>query len=517
MKRILISLIGVLAFFSTNTRALAQEKVYWDVVDNIRQEGFERSNIHEYIWTMTDLFGPRYTASPNMRMTQEWAKTTMDQLGLENTELEPWGDKFASWDLEYVSVHMLDPDYQMVIGYPMMLTAGTDGVVSSEAMIVRILNRDDLDDYRGQLRGKIILVSGKREFGFRSMPDAVRHDEETLRAFETEGRDINMQKRAAEAWWQRDQGPEGISVDEIEVFYKSEGVAVVLYTGRGGDGSVAVSRRPTRRGVRTVQGVNESLPMLTIIPEHYNRIYRLLENGHQVRMQIEVRVNVGEEEVEGRNVIGEIRGSDLSDEIVMIGAHLDSWHSGTGASDNAAGSAVVLEAMRILKAIGVKPRRTIRMGLWSSEEDGHTGSKGYVTNHFGNTEIGTKPAYDKFSVYFNMDNGTGQFRGVHLQENSAAAPIFEAWMTPFNDLKMKTLSRFSNRGTDHLQFDRVGLPGFQFLQDRIDYRTRTWHYNMDTYDHIILDDLKINAVVMASFAYHAAMRADKFPRKANSE
>ena len=241
-------------------------------------------------------------------------------------------------------------------------------------------------------------------------------------------------------------------------------------------------------------------------------MYRLSENGHNVNVELEVRVKVGDE-LNGQNIIGEIPGSDLADELVMIGAHFDSWHTGTGATDNGSGSAVILEAMRILRAIGVKPRRTIRMALWDAEEGGAIGSRDYVANTFGNPKDGTQDAYDKLSVYFNTDNGTGQIRGVHLQGNDAAAPIFEAWMKPFADLRMKTLSAAVAGGTDHVIFDRAGLPGFQFIQDRIQYRLRTWHYNMDTYDHVIIDDLKINAVVMAAFAYHAAMRDEKFPRK----
>ena len=513
MKRNLAICICLFAIFSLHSQSFSQEKIFWDVVERIREEGFNRSKVADYVWTMTELYGPRFTASPNMRETQQWLKTIMDQLELDNSVLEPWGDKSCSWDLEYVSVHMLEPDYQMVIGYPMTLTPSTKGKVFQEAVIVRIKKKEDLNQYKGKLKDKIILVSPKQEFGPRYMPDAVRHDEASLEAYETEGVDINLRKRGQAAWSKRAPRPEGITMDEIEAFYKDEGVAVVLFCGQGGDGTFKVSSRPARSKDRSIEGVKASLPMLTIAPEHYNRIFRLLEKSHEVKMEVEVRVKLGNEEVEERNVLGEIRGTDLAHEVVMIGGHLDSWHTGTGAADNASGCAVALEAMRILKAIGVQPLRTIRMGLWSHEEGGLNGSKGYVANHFGNPRDGIKPDYDNFSVYFNMDNGTGQFRGVHLQGNSAAAPIFEAWMKPFNDLKMKTLSQFSNNGTDHREFVRAGLPGFQFLQDRIDYRTRTWHYNMDVYDHILPEDLKINAVVMASFAYHAAMRDEKFPRK----
>ena len=230
-------------------------------------------------------------------------------------------------------------------------------------------------------------------------------------------------------------------------------------------------------------------------------------------MEVEVRVSIDESDPAGYNVIGEIPGTDLADEVVAIGAHLDSWHSGTGATDNASGVSVMLEAMRILQAINANPRRTIRLLLWSHEEGGLRGSRGYVRNHFGNPRDGTTPDHENFSVYFNMDNGTGQFRGVHQQGHPLVAPIFEAWMKPFNDLGVKTLSRFSNRGTDHLAFNEAGLPGFQFLQDRIDYRARTHHFNMDTFDKLLPRDLMINATVVASFAYHAAMREERMPRK----
>ncbi|MFC1513905.1 M20/M25/M40 family metallo-hydrolase, partial [candidate division KSB1 bacterium] len=252
-----------------------------------------------------------------------------------------------------------------------------------------------------------------------------------------------------------------------------------------------------------------------VTAEHYNRIYRVTERGVPVKMEIEIRIKLDDTDTRGFNVIGEIPGSDpeLRNEIVMIGGHLDSWHTGTGASDNAGGVSVALEALRILKTIGAEPRRTIRIGLWSNEEGGLKGARGYVRNHFGNPRDGKTPEYDKFSVYFNMDNGTGQFRGVHMQGNDLAAPVFEAWMKPFHDLRVETLSKYSNNGTDHVAFDEAGLPGFQFIQDRIDYRSRTWHGSMDVFDHTLPEDLKINAVVMASFSYHAAMRDEKFPRK----
>ena len=284
---------------------------------------------------------------------------------------------------------------------------------------------------------------------------------------------------------------------------------MVLVAAQGGDGTVFV----TGRRERSPASVRSSLPTLYLAPEHYGRMYRLAAGNVPVTMEAEVRIRIEERDSQEYNVIGEIPGSDLAHEIVMIGAHLDSCHTGTGATDNASGSACVLEAMRILKAIGVATRRTIRVALWSNEEGGLRGSRAYVAEHFGNPRDGVKASYEDFSVYFNMDNGTGQIRGIHQQGNELVAPIFERWMKPFDDLKVGTLSNFSNRGSDQLAFDEAGLPGFQILQDRIEYRTRTHHTNMDVYDKLIPEDLKINSVVLASLAYQAAMVDERLPRK----
>ena len=307
---VLLSILIIVNFAS------AQEKVYWDVVSRIRDEGFERSRVMDYVWYLSDVFGPRFTASPNMRDAQEWLVTTMDGIGLVNTALEPWGESFVSWDIEYISIHMLEPDYQMIIGYPLALTPGTDGKVVGEAMMVDIRKKEDLETFRGKLKNKIILTTPEREFEPRFAPDAVRHDEASLAVYETEGKDIKIQKRRQEAWMKRSPAPEDLTRDEMEDFFKSEGVAVVLQAGRGGDGTVNATGRPTRRNDRSREGVEKSLPMLAIAAEHYNRIYRLLEKNISVKMEIDVRIKLGDE-LEGRNVVGEITGTDLADEIVF--------------------------------------------------------------------------------------------------------------------------------------------------------------------------------------------------------
>ena len=508
---------AVVALSVLSTPAASQEPVHRDVVDRIRAESFESSRIMEYAGYLTDVIGPRLTGSPNIREAQRWVMSRMAEIGLSNIQLEPWGDQTVGWELQRVSVHMLEPDYQMVIAYPLALTPGTGGPVVTEAVIADIASPEDLDRFRGRLRGKIVLATPEMPTSPRFVQDAFRHNEESLGVFETEGRDLLIQRHARGQPDQSTFRPQGISELEVEQFFKAEGVVAVLKASIGGDGTVAVSGRAGSREDRTRAGVESALPTLALATEHYNRIYRILGRGLPVTMEVDVRIRMNESDMQGYNVIAEIPGGDLAHEVVAIGAHLDSWHSGTGATDNASGVSVMLEAMRILRAIDARPRRTIRILLWSHEEGGLRGSRGYVRNHFGNPEAGTTPAHDDFSVYFNMDNGTGQVRGVHLQGHQQVAPIFEAWMSPFDDLGVQTLSQFSNTGTDHLSFNEAGLPGFQFLQDRIDYRARTHHFNMDTYDQLLPRDLMINAAVVASFAYHAAMRDELMPRKPANE
>lgn len=502
------SLMGML---SQPTRP--QERVDWEMAARIREEGFANSRVGEYAGYLADVIGPRLTASPNMRRAQQWAMDRMREIGLTGIEREPWGGETVGWDLEYVSAHMMEPDYQMIIAYPLAFTPGTQGKVIGHAVIAVVNSPADLDAYRGRLRGAIVLATPPMPVSPRFTPDAMRHTEESLHNFTTKGTDLLYERYGRGQPHQRSWRPADLSDDQVQQFFRTEGVEAVLRASIGSDGTVYATGRPGSRSDRSRAGVEKSLPTLAVAAEHYNRIYRILDRGIPVTLEIEVRVRMDESDPQGYNILGEIAGNDRANEVVAIGAHLDSWHTGTGATDNAGGVAVVLEAMRILKALGVEPRRTIRMMLWSNEEGGLRGSRGYVRKHFGNPRDGTTPEYDAFSVYFNMDNGTGRFRGVHLQGNTLVTPIFEEWLKPFHDLEVTTLSLFSNRGTDHLAFDEVGLPGFQFIQDRIDYRARTHHFNMDVFDKVLLDDLRTNATVLAAFAYHAAMRDEMIPRK----
>ena len=506
------SLIATSVFALSTLPATAQEPVYWDFVADIRREAFDNSRVMEYAGFLTDVIGPRLTGSQNMRQAQRWALNEMRQLGLSRVEREAWGDQTAGWDIQRISVHMIEPDYQMVIAYPLAFTPGTGGKIVERAVIADIRSPSDLDQYRGRLQNAIVLATPPMPTSPRFVQDAFRHTEESLHTFETEGRDLLVQRHARGQPEQRTFRPEGISELEVEQFFKAEGVAVVLKASIGSDGTVYATGHPGSRAERSRASIEGALPTLAVAAEHYNRIYRILDRGLAVTMEVDIQIAIDDSDPTGYNIIGEIPGTDLADEVVAIGAHLDSWHTGTGATDNATGVSVMLEAMRILQALGTTPRRTIRILLWSHEEGGLRGSRGYVRTHFGNPRDGTTPAHEKFAVYFNMDNGTGQFRGVHLQGNRATMPIFEAWMKPFHDLDVRTISQFSNRGTDHLSFNEAGLPGFQFVQDRIEYRARTHHFNMDTFDKLLPRDLMINASVVASFAYHAAMRDERFPR-----
>jgi hypothetical protein len=511
-------------FLALSYPAASQEKVDWEMVSKIRAEGLERSQVMDLVGYMADVIGPRLTASPSMRKAQEWAQQKMLEIGLENVVLERAGPHGVNWDNEYTSLHMVAPDYQPIIGYAKAFTASTNGEIEADAVIVDIQNQGDFARYRGQLAGKIVLLEPPFETEPHFIPDAIRHTEESLEALSRtsvaaggqQGQTVTLTMAQLNAMRQGGGG-EGATMSrtEIDEFLKAEGVALVLDigSGRADDGVLLVGSRHDSRGDRSYEGVMNSLPEVDIATEHYNRIYRVLERGIPVKIQAEVRNSVDNSDPYYYNVIGEIPGTDLADEIVIVGGHYDSWHGGTGAVDNASGCAVALEALRILKALGVQPRRTIRVAFWSYEEGGLNGSREYVNAHFGNPRDGIKPDYSKFSGYFNMDNGTGQFRGVYLQENSLVAPIFEAWMKPLNDLGVQTLAPGNTSGTDHLSFDRAGLNGWQFIQDRIDYRPNRHHTNMDVVDGLVPEDLMVNSVVMATFAYHAAMRDELLPRK----
>ena len=484
--------------------------VDWAMVAKIREEGFQRSHLAETLSYMTDVLGARLTLSEGMERGQGWLVAELRDMGLTNVVVEPFMDYGVSWDNEYTSLHLLEPDYQPMVGFPLSHTPGTGGRQVLDVVIADAETVMDLERYQGLLAGKAVLSTPPAPVDLDRIREGVPpRSQEELEALEEEV--LPPAPRAPSG----PGNPLLLSAEDRMAFFREEGVAVVLECSSGWPGAVRGFARPGTRADRWDR--EESLaapPMVAVTPEHYNRMYRLREREIPVSIEVEIRNRLGEVREQASNVLAEIPGSDLAHEVVMMGAHFDTWHASPNASDNTSGVAVVLEAARILQAVGAQPRRTIRLALWSGEEQGLHGSRHYVREHFGDPEdpeVGIKPEYETFSVYFNQDYGPGLYRGVWLQGNEHVRQIFKAWMEPFHDLGMTTLSIQSVGSTDHIPFDNVGLPGFQFLQDRAG--GTGGHTNLDFFDTLPLNDLMKNAVIMASFVYHAAMADERIPRK----
>jgi len=483
----------------------------WAMVAKIREEGLQRSRVADLESYMTDVLGARLTLSEDMKRAQAWAMAEMRRIGLVNVAAEPFMDFGAAWDNEYVSLHLLEPDYQPMVGYPIAHTPGTNGKVVADAVIVDLQTRQDLESWRGKLGGKAVLSTPPAAVDMAPLVNGTpRRTAEELAALE---RTVIVPARPEPP--RRIANAEVITPLQRAAFFKSEGVAAVLESSSGWLGAVRGFSRPGSRDDRWSAAGDSAAPvMIAITPEHYNRMYRILKRDIPVKVELEVRNRIGPRAEQAVNLVGEIAGSDLRNEVVMIGAHFDTWHASPNASDNTSGVAVVLEAMRILKAVGAKPRRTIRVALWSGEEQGLWGSRAYVREHFGNPNDSMptkKPAYDRLQAYFNQDYGPGAYRGIYLQGNEHARTLLGGWMEPFRDMGMTTVSNQSVGSTDHIAFDEAGLPGFQFLQDRVP--GGGGHTNLDFFDSIPVEDLMKNAVIMASYAYHAAISDVRIPRK----
>jgi hypothetical protein len=478
---------------------------------------------------LTDVIGPRLTGSPSIKKAQEYTKNRLKEWGVANPHLEAWGPFGRGWSLEDFTASMTAPAFSPLIAYPRAWSPSTNGSVRGNAVYLDAKTVADLDKYQGKLKGKIVLLSPALPVAPNFQPQVSRMSDEEL---------LRLANAGPTAEAQRFQmTPERRSAADLnyrkwELVY-AEGAAVVLTPGRGDAGTVYVTSAvipspvdvpPEKRLQPWDISKPTVIPQAVVAAEQYNRIIRLLTRNIPVELQVNIKAHFYEEDPMSYNVIGEIPGTDLKDEVVMLGGCLDSWHAGTGATDNAAGAAVALEVMRIIKALGLKPRRTIRVGLWSAEELGRFGSRAYVAAHFGkrvgdadgqsaHARIEPTPEYEKFAGYFNLDYGTGKIRGLYLQGNDAVRPIFRAWLAPFKDLGATTLTIADIGATDHVSFDEVGLPGFQFIRDFMEGSTRTGHTNMDVYDHVLEDDLKQSAVIATSLIYHVAMRDAKLPRK----
>ncbi len=489
----------------------AQEKVDVAAIDKIKAEGLQRSQVMETASWLTDVFGARLTGSPNIKAAGEWAAKKLTEWGMVNAKLDPWGYFGRGWTNDRLSLHVIAPTPWPVIAYAGAWTPGTNGTVTGEVVRVDADSSPDLTKYRGKLRNAFVMLVPKRDLNPRFAPDAERYTEAGLDSLEA--------PPAARAGGAGRGGRGGGPFTQVRAeFLAAEGVAAIIQPGSGNSATGTVFTGGA--GSRDPKNPTRTLTLI-LAPEHYNRIARVIEKGTSVRMEANVKNTFYDQDLNAFNIVGEIPGTDprLKDELVMLGAHFDSWHAGTGATDNAAGSAVMMEALRILKATGLPMKRTVRIGLWTGEENGLLGSRAYVRNTFGNPADTTgtapvKPAHEKFSGYFNVDNGTGKIRGVYLQGNAAVGPIFTDWMKPFNSMGTGTVTIRNTGGTDHGSFDAAGLPGWQFIQDEVEYGSRTHHSNMDVFDRLVADDMKHNATVVAAFVYLAANRDEKLPRKA---
>ncbi|HEX8021166.1 M20/M25/M40 family metallo-hydrolase, partial [Mucilaginibacter sp.] len=466
--------------------SFAQEPVDAAMVQKIREEGLNHSKVMETAFYLTDVSGPRLANSPGLKRAQNWAVNQLKTWGMSNAKLEAWGKFGKGWEVQKNYAAITVPYYHAIIAIPKAWTPGTNGLIKGEVTVIKADSAAELEQYKGKLAGKIVIFDTKAPTERTWKVDAARYTDEELAEMEN--------AKAAPAGPRRNAAdPNAAQMASfrklrafraaLSQFLVDEKAALVLSQARGTDGTVF-----TTNGASYADTAKAVAPELETSSEDYQRILRLVKSGQPVQLEADIKTQFITDDLQGYDVVAEIPGTDkkLKDQVVMIGGHLDSWHAATGATDNAAGSAVMLEAMRILKAINFKPKRTIRIALWSSEEQGLFGSRGYVANHFGDPKtMELKPEQAKLSAYYNLDNGTGKIRGVYLQGDSAAAPIFKAWLEPFKDLGATTLTIRNTGGTDHLSFDAVGIPGFQFIQDAIDYGTRTHHSNQDTYDRLI--------------------------------
>ena len=510
MKKILVCLSAMCLCIISS---VAQEKIDGAMMQKIKQEASEHSQVMKIAFSLTDSSGPRLTASPGFDKAANYAKNKLTEWGLVNAKLDPWGDFGKGWELKKFYLALTAPYYKPINAFVKAWCVGTNGLKNAEVLLITAADSAGLEAYKGKLSGKIIIE--ERDFTYQQsfQPDARRYTEAELEAMQnTKPRPANVPAVAS----RRNNTP--TLPDHVTFFNylkklaREEGaVAILNMNSVGHDGTLFV-----QGGGSFKKTDPENFTDLQTGMEDYMTIVRLLKAGVPVTMDIEVDTRFYTDDTQGYNVIAEIPGTDkkLKDEVVMLGAHLDSWQGSMGATDNAAGSIVMLEAIRILKALNIQPKRTIRIALWSGEEQGLLGSKSYVKKIFGDpATMQLLPAHQKFSSYFNIDNGTGKIRGIYLQENEACRPIFEEWFKPFNDMGAKTITNSTTGGTDHLSFDAVGLPGFQFIQDPIEYATRTHHTTMDSYDHLIENDLKQMAAIISAFVYNASQRTEKLPRK----
>ena len=520
----------------------ATETLDLNMYQRIRDEGLNHSHLMEFATALMDGIGPRLTGSPNLAKANAWTRDTLTKIGLENAHLEDWGEFGLGWQQLNTWARMVTPDTAVLIVQATPWSPSTPGPVTGDMVFVNIQTDKDIDQYRGKLAGKIVLFGPMRDVPpvdqalFQRYSDKDLDDIASFPVSESaDGITPEMQARL------RARQERNKLIDKVAQFFADEKVAAVIEPSRDGkngggsggtifdDNGATLGRTPYLAEKRV------KIPVVVAAIESYGRLFRLTQANAPVSVEVDVETKFTGEHEHGYDTVAEIPGTDpkLKDQVVMVGGHLDSWIAGTGATDNGAGTIVAMEAVRILKALDVKPRRTIRIALWTGEEQGLFGSKGYVKQHFGSAALSTapdqvvlpefmrravgplevKPEQRLISAYFNVDNGTGKIRGVYLQGNAAVGPIFAQWIAPLKDLGVTTLTLRNTGGTDHLSFDAVGIPGFQFIQDMLDYESRTHHSNEDVVERLQPGDLKQIATVEAIFIYNAAQRDQMLPRK----
>ena len=512
-----------------------RENLDLSMYDLIRQEGLAHSHVMEYASALTDGIGARLTGSPNLKKANEWTRDQLTAMGCVNAHLEDWGEFGMGWQQLNTWVRMTSPDTAVLIAQAAPWSPSTNGPIAGQATVAEIKEEKDIDQYRGKLGGKVVFLGEPWEVKPVDKPLSTRLDEAELKKLQ----EYPLKPPSDE--WRKDYVKRMELRKKIATLMAEEKpLAVVVPSAEmrdnGATGGTFIDDSRADLGMEAYKRENiNPVPVAVMAIENYGRVYRLVKAHVPVTIEMNIDTKFFGDHEHGFDTVAEIPGTDpkLKDELVMVGGHLDSWAAGTGATDNGAGTVVAMEVMRILNTLGVKPRRTIRVALWTGEEQGIFGSEGYVTQHFGYAPRSTapdqmklpewlrksggplvlKPDQQKISGYFNVDNGSGRIRGVYLQQNAAIAPIFAQWSEPLKDLGVTTLTMRNTGGTDHLSFDAVGIPGFQFIQDPLDYGTRTHHTNIDVYEELQAEDLAQAATVEAVFVYNTAMRDQMLPRK----
>jgi len=519
MKKYTLLLLMMTSSFMLIAQDGGSEDKEMSVTDVIIKHGIDNSEVMEIASWLTDVYGPRLTGSPMLDKATEWSVETLKEWGMDNVHLDEWGPFGRGWQMDHFEMHAEAPSYWPVIAYPKAWSPSVKG--SGEVIYLDIKDSLDIEKYRGKLSGKFVLMDTIRNVEQPFEAKGQRHDMESLFGLATAAKPTPRPRRGN---WNR--GGFNLNRAIWQMLEEEKPIAVLDRSYKGDLGTVFVS------GARTGEGSARDddkavVPQATLSVEHYNRIFRMMNKGVDVNLSIDLEAQYTNEDGMEHNVIAEIPGTDLADEVVIFGAHLDSWHTGTGATDNGAGSSVMMEVARILlktiEETGVKPRRTLRLALWTGEEQGLYGSRKYVGEHYadfgdsGWTPQEILPASEKVSAYYNLDNGTGKVRGVYLQGNAEVGPIFREWLKPFEDMDAQTITLRNTGGTDHLPFDGVGIPAFQFIQDPMAYFSRTHHSNMDNWDHLSAEDLSQAATVIASFVWNTSQRDERLPRKPSAD